>query len=55
MTATYDILTDDGHRLLTCVHDSRGIFLQGKYGKLELLMLLEQVFNPGKAQMERAR
>ena len=43
----YDILTDEGHRLVTCIRDGQNIFIEGKGGGLRINSFLEQVFNPG--------
>ncbi len=53
MTVTYDIFTDNGHRLLTCVRDSQGTFLRGKNGTLSVDSFLAQIANPSLARRMR--
>lgn len=55
MAETYDIITEEGGRLLTCVHDEGNILFKGKEGNLSLQGLMEQAMNPSLAKQRKNR
>ena len=50
MTKTYDIVTEDGKRLITCIHDNGNIYLKGKNGTLDMNKFMWQAYNPTAAR-----
>ena len=46
MLIKYDILTEEGGRLLTCVKENGRVFLQGKEGRVSIENFISQLFTP---------
>ena len=55
MTETYDIITEQGGRLVTCEKDGERITIKGKEGDLSLQKFMAQVTNPPLARQMKAR
>ena len=55
MVETYDIITDEGGRLVTCVKDGSNVTIQGKEGNLSLQNFMAQATNPSLARQMKGR
>ena len=53
MTAMFDIITEEGGKLLTYVNDNNRIFLRGKEGVLSIEKFMAQIANPALANQMR--
>lgn len=53
MTSTFDIITEEGGKLLTCVNDNDRIFFRGKQGILSFEKFMAQIVNPALATQMR--
>ena len=50
MVETYDIITDEGGRLVTCVKEGGNVTIRGKEGNLSLQNFMAQATNPSLAR-----
>ncbi len=55
MVETYDIITDEGGRLVTCVNEGGNVMIKGKEGNLSLQSFLAQATNPSLARQMKGR
>ncbi len=55
MVETYDIITDEGGRLVTCVNDGGNVVIRGKEGNLSLQSFMAQATNPSLARQMKGR
>ena len=55
MAETYDIITDEGGRLVTCVKDGSNVTIKGKNGNLSLQNFMAQATNPSLAKQMKSR
>ena len=55
MAETYDIITEEGGRLVTCVNDGGNVTIKGKEGNLSLSSFMAQVTNPSLARQLKGR
>ncbi len=55
MMETYDIITEEGGRLVTCINDEGNVTIKGKEGNLSLHSFMAQATNPTLAKQMKCR
>ena len=55
MAETYDIITEEGGRLVTCINDGGNVTIKGKEGNLSLSSFMAQATNPSLARKLKGR
>ncbi len=55
MAEIYDIITDEGGRLATCVNDGGNVTIKGKEGNISLQNFMAQATNPSLARKMKTR
>ena len=55
MAETYDIITEEGGRLVTCVNENGNVTIRGKGGNLSLNSFMAQATNPSLAKQLKSR
>lgn len=55
MVETYDIISEEGGRLVTCVNDGTNVTIKGKGGNLSLQQFIAQATNPSLAKQMKGR
>ena len=55
MAETYDIITEEGGRLVTCVKENGNVTIRGKGGNLSLSSFMAQVTNPSLAKQMKSK
>ena len=55
MAETFDIITEEGGRLVTCVREGSNVTIRGKEGNLSLSSFMAQVSNPSLAKQMKSK
>lgn len=55
MAETFDIITEEGGRLVTCVKEGGNVIIRGKEGNLSLSSFMAQISNPSLAKQMKGK